>query len=133
VAHSTNRHDAVYRHEANAGECRIFKALPLVRIGRNEDNAPALSQPQPTRARGAGITDPANQRRKRGRVVECTGLENRHRGNPVVSSNLTASANTSIAAMRIESPCTRNVHALHGVSRNPIASLPVKLLVVLSH
>jgi len=32
--------------------------------------------------------------RKRGRVVECTGLENRQGGNPFVSSNLTASANT---------------------------------------
>ena len=33
--------------------------------------------------------------RKRGRAVEGTGLENRRRGNPFVSSNLTASANTS--------------------------------------
>ena len=32
---------------------------------------------------------------KRGRAVEGTGLENRRRGNPFVSSNLTASANTS--------------------------------------
>ena len=31
--------------------------------------------------------------RKRGRAVEGTGLENRRRGNPFVSSNLTASAN----------------------------------------
>ena len=30
--------------------------------------------------------------RKRGRAVECTGLENRQWGNPFVSSNLTASA-----------------------------------------
>ncbi len=30
--------------------------------------------------------------RKRGRAVEGTGLENRRRGNPFVSSNLTASA-----------------------------------------
>ena len=29
---------------------------------------------------------------KRGRAVEGTGLENRRRGNPFVSSNLTASA-----------------------------------------
>jgi hypothetical protein len=29
---------------------------------------------------------------KRGRAVECTGLENRRRGDPSVSSNLTASA-----------------------------------------
>ena len=33
--------------------------------------------------------------RKRGRAVEGTGLENRRRGNSFVSSNLTASANTS--------------------------------------
>ncbi len=31
---------------------------------------------------------------KRGRAVEGTGLENRRRGNPFVSSNLTASART---------------------------------------
>ena len=34
--------------------------------------------------------------RKRGRAVEGTGLENRRRGNPFVSSNLTASANTIV-------------------------------------
>jgi hypothetical protein len=38
------------------------------------------------------LTLPIRRLRKRGRVVECTGLENRHRGNPIVSSNLTASA-----------------------------------------
>ena len=32
-------------------------------------------------------------KRKCGRVVECTGLENRRRLTPFVSSNLTASAN----------------------------------------
>ena len=35
------------------------------------------------------------QARKRGRAVEGTGLENRRRGNPFVSSNLTASAMAS--------------------------------------
>ena len=33
-------------------------------------------------------------KRKCGRVVECTGLENRRRLTPFVSSNLTASANS---------------------------------------
>jgi hypothetical protein len=33
---------------------------------------------------------------KRGRVVECTGLENRRRCEPSVSSNLTASANNQV-------------------------------------
>ena len=34
---------------------------------------------------------------KRGRVVECTGLENRRGFTPIVSSNLTASANIAKA------------------------------------
>ena len=38
--------------------------------------------------------------RKRGRAVEGTGLENRRRGNPFVSSNLTASAN-NLSYMRV--------------------------------
>ncbi len=37
---------------------------------------------------------------KRGRAVEGTGLENRRRGNPFVSSNLTASAN-AFGSMRV--------------------------------
>ena len=36
---------------------------------------------------------------KRGRAVEGTGLENRRRGNPFVSSNLTASAKFSHPAL----------------------------------
>ncbi len=35
--------------------------------------------------------------RKRGRAVEGTGLENRRRGNPFVSSNLTASAKFALS------------------------------------
>jgi hypothetical protein len=38
------------------------------------------------------ITITAEFNWKRGRVVECTGLENRRRCEPSVSSNLTASA-----------------------------------------
>jgi hypothetical protein len=40
--------------------------------------------------------------RRCGRVVECTGLENRRRGNPSVSSNLTASATKYDKALELK-------------------------------
>ena len=48
--------------------------------------------------RGGGIIDRLQfKSRKRGRAVEGTGLENRRRGNPFVSSNLTASATSFVS------------------------------------
>lgn len=53
-------------------------------------------------------------------MVECTGLENRRRSNPSVSSNLTASA-------RIATP------AVHNHPENPIASRVSRKSAVLGH
>ena len=48
---------------------------------------------------GLACTQAGRSERKRARVVEWTGLENQRRGNPSVSSNLTASATPLPAPM----------------------------------
>ncbi len=49
---------------------------------------------------------------KRGRVVECTGLENRRRFTPSVSSNLTASAKYCQLLVRFYNFNKNNVESL---------------------
>ncbi len=58
--------------------------------------------------------------RRCGRVVECTGLENRRRGNPSVSSNLTASARKG--GGNPVSSRTYGVFVFSGPSNSPSAS-----------
>ena len=66
---------------------------------------------------------------KRGRAVEGTGLENRRRGNPFVSSNLTASAKfthrrwlsrNSFSLWRLSDGATTINHALSILAKNAV-------------
>jgi hypothetical protein len=66
----------------------------------------------------AGVGRPVRIRlrfRKRGRVVECTGLENRQGSNPFVSSNLTASARP---ASNLLATSPRDANRFDSLARN---------------
>jgi hypothetical protein len=68
---------------------------------------------------------------KRGRVVECTGLENRRRCEPSVSSNLTASAKQKNAPYEVRfffSACL----SLNAKHRQIIAALAMARLMHIS-
>jgi hypothetical protein len=72
------------------------------------------------RCRRANLLGYNARLRRCGRVVECTGLENRRRGNPSVSSNLTASARS-----RYQNPVNSIIYwvfVLSGPSISPPSS-----------